>query len=100
MTPTPGSTAKARTVVPPCSCSSAHTDRGLTDPNCAWCDHGEAVAELLDAERAEALSEKRFTVCCKCGYPASDPHSLRAVCFCGCHEDPRALAAKPRKEKA
>jgi hypothetical protein len=55
MTPTPGSMAKARKVVPPCSCAPAYKDRNMTAPDCAWCDHGEDVAILLDAERAEAL---------------------------------------------
>ena len=45
----------AEDITGPCICDSAYKDRGLAQPDCAFCDHGEEVALLI--ERIYALKE-------------------------------------------
>jgi hypothetical protein len=34
-------------IVEQCHCDVAYKDRGLKQPDCAWCDHGEEVLLLM-----------------------------------------------------
>lgn len=47
----------AREIVGPCVCHAGYKDRGLIDPDCAWCDHGEEVAAAIRSERRAARNE-------------------------------------------
>jgi len=39
---------KATEIVGSCTCHEGYTSRKLRDPSCAWCEHGAAVAEVIE----------------------------------------------------
>ena len=43
----------------PCTCSETYKSRGLTDPNCVLCEHGEEIALIaveFDEQQTHLLS--------------------------------------------
>jgi hypothetical protein len=50
----------------PCTCAVDWTDRGLSSPDCALCQHGDTVLDALKAERRRALEDACRTVCASC----------------------------------
>ena len=39
----------------PCSCIPAYKDRGLSAPDCAFCNHADDIAELIIQDRARIV---------------------------------------------
>lgn len=45
---------RAREIVGECQCDPMYLRRQLDDPNCAWCQHGQDIAQALATARREA----------------------------------------------
>ena len=48
---------KALAITGPCSCHEAYKSRGLTAPDCVFCDCAEGIADALAQARVDALEE-------------------------------------------